>query len=156
MRLTDDRAIKKQLDQKWRALDNFEASVKKLELTRMQWRSKYAIKEGELEAAKARAAELTQQLSAARAGGSAESSTTLRSLTERADSAEKRARTLQNQLKALEQQLFELQDKNGRAQEKWEVRVKEYESRLRIAGEKIKTEKQGGRERAAQLEAQVQ
>jgi hypothetical protein len=33
-------------------LDNFEVSVKKLETTRMQWRAKYAIKDGELEAAK--------------------------------------------------------------------------------------------------------
>ena len=48
------RALKKQLEHKWRALDNFEASVKKLELTRMQWRSKYSIKDGELEAAKVR------------------------------------------------------------------------------------------------------
>jgi hypothetical protein len=44
--------LKRQLEQKWRALDTFEASVKKLELTRMQWRSKYALKDGELEAAK--------------------------------------------------------------------------------------------------------
>ena len=45
-------ALKRQLEQKWRALDNFEASVKKLETTRSQWRSKYAIKDGELDAAK--------------------------------------------------------------------------------------------------------
>lgn len=43
----------------------------------------------------------------------------------------------------------------GRAEDKWEARVKEYENRLRIAGEKIKTEKQGGKERAVQLEQQV-
>jgi hypothetical protein len=42
------------MEQKWRALDNFEASVKKLELTRSQWRSKYAMKDGELDAAKVR------------------------------------------------------------------------------------------------------
>lgn len=45
-------ALKRQLEQKWRALDNFESLVKKLETTRSQWRSKYAIKDGELEAAK--------------------------------------------------------------------------------------------------------
>lgn len=44
--------LKRQLEQKWRALDTFEASVKKLELTRQQWRTKYAQKDGELEAAK--------------------------------------------------------------------------------------------------------
>ena len=41
------------------------------------------------------------------------------------------------------------------AEGKWEARVREYENRLKIAGEKIKTEKQGGKERAAQLESQV-
>ena len=46
------RSLKRQLDSKWRALDNFEASVKKLEATKMQWRAKYATKEGELDAVK--------------------------------------------------------------------------------------------------------
>jgi hypothetical protein len=51
VRLTK-RSLKKQLEQKWRALDQFEISVKKLEATRVQWRAKYATKEGELDAAK--------------------------------------------------------------------------------------------------------
>lgn len=51
--------------------------------------------------------------------------------------------------------MADLQSRNGHAENKWEARVREYENRLRIAGEKIKTEKQGGKERAAQLEAQV-
>jgi hypothetical protein len=51
--------------------------------------------------------------------------------------------------------MAELQGKSGLAENKWEARVKEYENRLRVAGEKIKTEKQGGKERALQLEAQV-
>ena len=55
----------------------------------------------------------------------------------------------------LEQQLAELQAKSGQAENKWEARVKEYENRLRIAGEKIKTEKQGGKERARELEEHV-
>lgn len=55
----------------------------------------------------------------------------------------------------LESRISEMQDKAAKAERKWEARVQEYESRLRIAGEKIKTEKQGGKERALQLEAQV-
>lgn len=47
-------SLKRQLDSKWRALDNFEASVKKLEATKMQWKVKYATKEGELDAVKVR------------------------------------------------------------------------------------------------------
>ena len=50
--MADDSALKRQLDSKWRAIDNFEGSVKKLEMTRLQWKTKYATKEGELEAAK--------------------------------------------------------------------------------------------------------
>jgi len=45
-------ALKRQLESKWKTLDNFESSVKKLDLTRLQWKQKYAMKEGELEAAK--------------------------------------------------------------------------------------------------------
>ncbi|WVF69243.1 hypothetical protein IAT40_004019 [Kwoniella sp. CBS 6097] len=148
-------SLKKQLDQKWRTLDQFEAAVKKLELTKMQWRTKYSLKEGELDAAKARNAELSSQLSSVKAGSTVESSSTIRSLTERAQAAEKRASTASNQLAALEARLAELQSNPGQAENKWEARVKEYENRLRIAGEKIKTEKQGGKERAIQLEAQV-
>ena len=48
-----------------------------------------------------------------------------------------------------------MQQRAGQAENKWEARVKEYENRLRIAGEKIKTEKQGGKERAIQLEGQI-
>ncbi|ORY31357.1 hypothetical protein BCR39DRAFT_89832 [Naematelia encephala] len=148
-------ALKKQIEQKWRALDNFESSVKKLALTRMQWRSKFALKDGELEAAKSRNAELSQQLSIARAGSTTSDSASLRSLTERAQTAERRAQMARNQLEQLEAKLAELQAKSGQAENKWEARVKEYENRLRIAGEKIKTEKQGGKERARELEAQI-
>jgi hypothetical protein len=38
---------------------------------------------------------------------------------------------------------------------KWEARVREYEKRLREAGEMIKVEKQGGKERVADLEQQL-
>lgn len=51
-READDSLLKKQLDQKWRTLDQFEASLRKLEAHKLQWKAKYAIKEGELEAAK--------------------------------------------------------------------------------------------------------
>jgi chromosome segregation ATPase len=103
----------------------------------------------------ARIAELSQQLSGAKASSSTESSTHVRGLTERAAAAEKRAGNATNQLSLLESRIAELQTKAAQAEAKWEARVKEYENRLRIAGEKIKTEKQGGKERAAQLEGQV-
>ncbi|KAK6908272.1 hypothetical protein I203_102273 [Kwoniella mangroviensis CBS 8507] len=148
-------ALKKQLEQKWRSLDNFEAAVKKLELAKLQWKSKYAVKEGELEAARSRNHELTAQLSSHRTGMTTSSSSEIKSLQSRAESAEKRAMNSANQLAIIEARLAEAQQKAGQAENKWEARVKEYENRLRVAGEKIKTEKQGGKERAMQLEAQV-
>ena len=79
----------------------------------------------------------------------------MRTLTERADRAEKRAQNATNQLAQLEERLAETQAKSGTAEDKWAARVREYENRLKIAGEKLKTEKQGGRERAMQLEQHV-
>lgn len=147
--------LKRQLDAKWRALDAFESSVKKLELTRSQWRSRLSLKDGELDAFKARNAELQAQLSAVRASGGAESSSHIRSLIERAQMAEKRSATSAQSIAQLEARIAELQSRAGVAETKWEARVKEYEARLRQAGEKVKAEKQGGKERAHQLEAQV-
>lgn len=79
----------------------------------------------------------------------------MRSLTERAEAAERRAARANNALASLEAKLAEMQGRAGQAEDKWAARVKEYENRLRVAGEKIKTEKQGGKERARALEEQV-
>jgi hypothetical protein len=70
-------------------------------------------------------------------------------------SAEKRASNAARQLALLEDKLAEQQGRAGQVEDKWAARVREYENRLRIAGEKIKTEKQGGKERARHLEEQV-
>ncbi|KAE8538720.1 hypothetical protein D1P53_005083 [Cryptococcus gattii VGV] len=148
-------SLKRQVEEKWRTLDQFETAVKKLELTKREWRSKFAIKEGELQAVQARNNELSSQISSLKSDTATGSSSQIRSLTERAIAAEKRAQTASNQLASLEERLAEYQTRYGQAESKWEARVKEYENRLRIAGEKIKTEKQGGKERALQLEAQV-
>jgi hypothetical protein len=42
--------------------------------------------------------------------------------------------------------------KHASADSKWEVRVKEYESRLKAAEERMKRERQGSKERVAELE----
>jgi chromosome segregation ATPase len=106
----------------------------------------------------ARNADLARQLSALQSSANTTSpadQTHLRSLTDRAAQAEKRSNHLAAQLAQLEAKLAEMQSRSGQAEDKWEARVREYENRLRIAGEKIKSEKQGGKERAMQLEAQV-
>jgi chromosome segregation ATPase len=153
-------SLKRQLDTKWRVLDSFESSVKKLESQKAGWRAKLSLKESELDAAKARTAELNRDLALARAGEASASAgdisaTTLRQLTERAQAAERRAASATNAVKELEARLVDIQSRNARAEEKWEARTKEWENRFRQAQEKIKSEKQGGKERANQLEAQV-
>lgn len=147
-------SLKRQLEGKWRALDGFEASVKKLELARAQWRARLASKDGELESARGQISDLKRQLSSASSSRSP-SDETIKLLTDRASMAEKRATQAAQSLESLERKFEELQKRTGSADTKWEARVKEYENRLRIAGEKVKAEKQGGKERAQQLETQV-
>ena len=59
------------------------------------------------------------------------------------------------QLLAAEEKLTSINQKTAVADNKWEVRVKEYEGRLKMAEEKIKRERQGGKERALELETQA-
>jgi outer membrane protein TolC len=42
-----------------------------------------------------------------------------------------------------------------KADAKWEARVKEYEARLRAAEERVKRERQGGKERVGELEGNM-
>jgi len=46
-----------------------------------------------------------------------------------------------------------MNEKTSTADNKWEARVKEYETRLRAAEERVKRERQGGKERINELEA---
>ena len=102
-----------------------------------------------------RSTDLNRQLTSTTSAHSINDNAQIKTLQDRALAAEKRANHSSNQLALLEAKLAELQSKSGKAEDKWEARVREYENRLRIAGEKIKTEKQGGKERALQLEGQV-
>ena len=79
----------------------------------------------------------------------------IRSLTARAQNAERRAINLQNQLLQSEEKLTVVNQKTAAADTKWEARVKEYETRLKAAEEKVKREKQGGKERAQELDNQL-
>jgi len=48
-----------------------------------------------------------------------------------------------------------MNQKTTAADSKWEARVKEYETRLRTAEEKVKRERQGYKERVLELENQI-
>lgn len=139
-------SLKRQLDTRWRVLDSFEASVKKLETQKAQWRDRLAQKDAELVRVRGQTREPAQP------DVSAEQ---LKQLTERAQAAEARAKSATKAVTSLEERLAEIKKSSGTAEIKWEARVKEYESRMRQAEEKIKAGRQGGSERVRQLEAEA-
>jgi chromosome segregation ATPase len=147
--------MKKQLDNRWRQIDKFEASLKVFAETKAQWRKKLNSKEGELEALRATNSELSSQLSSLKRPGTGDTME-VKSLATRANNAERRLNNAQNQLVASEEKISLLNQRNAAADEKWEARVREYESRLKAAEEKVKRERQGGKERAAELERNVE
>lgn len=151
--------MSRELDAKKRQLDALEASIAKVNNSKLAWRAQLERKEDELADARARhrdlSVELSDKRSAAAGGGGPASESELRSLTARATSAERRVTTLSNQLAAMHEQIAEQERKHADATSKWEDRVKEFEKRLKAANEKVKAEKQGGKERALQLENTV-
>ena len=65
---------------------------------------------------------------------------------------ERRLAATQEQLREAETRLSEQRTKYGVAEGKWEARVRELEQRVRAAEEKVKRERQGAKERVAELE----
>lgn len=147
--------MRKQLDARWRQLDKFEVSVRTLADSKSAWRKKLALKEGEVEALKTTNTELQNVINSGRKTGGTADTMEVRALSARANNAERRVINLQNQLLAAEEKVTAMNQKTTVADNKWEIRVKEYEGRLRQAEEKIKREKQGGKERALELETQA-
>ncbi|KAF8352161.1 hypothetical protein F5887DRAFT_1057800 [Amanita rubescens] len=150
-RLTD---IKKQFDHRWRQLDKFEASVKTYAETKTQWRRKFSVKEGEIEALKATNVELSAQVASAKRPMLTDSME-LKSLQARAANAERRLTNAQNQLVASEEKVAVMNQRTTTADTKWEVRVKEYEARLKAAEERVKIERQGSKDRIAEMEKNI-
>lgn len=69
--------------------------------------------------------------------------------------SERRIINYQNQLASAEETNAQLIEKHQTAEQKWEARVKEYENRLKAAEEKIKRERQGAKERIAELDNHI-
>lgn len=65
---------------------------------------------------------------------------------------ERRLAATEEQLREAEARLSQQQTKYGVAEGKWEARVRELEQRVRAAEEKVKRERQGAKERVAELE----
>lgn len=90
-----------------------------------------------------------------RQSASSDAPAEIRALASRANQAERRATVAQNQLALLEERLAGHTDKQGAAELKWETRIKEYERLLKEANERFKRDRQGSKERVAELEATI-
>ena len=97
---------------------------------------------------------MTSQISALRRPAQSESSE-IKALQARAVNAERRLTNAQNQLLAAEEKIATMNQKTTATDGKWEARVKEYEARLRSAEERVKRERQGAKERVAELETNI-
>ena len=95
--------------------------------------------------------EMANQLSGMKRPGGSDAME-LRSMAARAANAERRLNNAQNQLVASEEKIAAMSQKTMSADSKWEARVKEYEARLKAAEERVKRERQGSKERVAELE----
>ena len=95
---------------------------------------------------------MAAQLAAIKRPGQGSDSMELRSAATRAVNAERRLNISQNQLLTAEEKLVTVNQSHAVAIAKWEARVKEYESRLKASDERYKRERQGGKERAVELE----
>ena len=86
-------------------------------------------------------------------GGSGEPGTTakMQALHAKASAAERKLAQTQTQLEDAEEKLDQARQKVAVAESKWEARLRELEARCRAAEEKTKRERQGGKERAAEL-----
>jgi len=148
--------LKRTLDTRWRVLERVEGSVKNLADAKASWRRKVALLQGELDGAKATIAELSGQVqSAQRRPGETAKDAEIRALTARASNAERRLANAQNQLAGAEERVASQVERAALADGKWEARVKEYETRIKAAEERVKRERQGAKERVAELETSV-
>ena len=148
-------ALKRQQDSRFRQIDRFEASIKVATDKQGQWRQRLVSKQAELDAVKATNAELLQQISSLKTRNSLSTpgeNNKLTALTTRANTAERRLATALTQATQAEDRLAEAKVKYGEGEGKWAARIKELELRCKAAEERVKRERQGAKERVAELE----
>ncbi|GAK64488.1 uncharacterized protein PAN0_005d2702 [Moesziomyces antarcticus] len=148
-------ALKRQQDTRFRQIDRFEASIKVATDKQGQWRQRLVSKQAELDAVKATNGELLQQISSLKTRNTLSTpadNTKLTALTTRANTAERRLQTALSQASQAEERLAEAKVKYGEGEGKWAARIKELELRCKAAEERVKRERQGAKERVAELE----
>ncbi|POY72208.1 hypothetical protein BMF94_4714 [Rhodotorula taiwanensis] len=157
--------LKRQQESRTAQVDRFEASLKLALESQKQWRSRVQQKSLELEQAKSEVASLQSQLSSVRRSPNPDAAspprpawteatlqTRLRTAEAKVTTLERRLAATQDQLRDAESRLEQQRTKYGTAEGKWEARVRELEQRVRAADEKVKRERQGAKERVAELE----
>ncbi|KAG0151855.1 hypothetical protein CROQUDRAFT_401423 [Cronartium quercuum f. sp. fusiforme G11] len=143
-----------------RQLDQFETTIKAATDTQRQWRARLTTKQGEVESARETASELQKQISslkqrASMIGSSPGSITEHKQAVNRASHLEKRLVATQAQLKTAEEKLAEAKTKVSAAEGSWQARLRELQERNRELEEKVRRERQGAKERMAELVGQI-
>ncbi|GAA5885923.1 hypothetical protein JCM3774_003777, partial [Rhodotorula dairenensis] len=158
--------LKRQQESRHSQVDRFEASLKMALDSQKQWRQRVQQKTLELEQAKSEVSALQSQLASLRRSPNPNASpdpmrpawteatmqSRLRTAEAKVVTLERRLAATQEQLREAESRLSQQQIKYGVAEAKWEARVRELEQRVRAAEEKVKRERQGAKERVAELE----
>ena len=150
--------FKRQQDTRFRQIDRFEMAIKNAVDKQGQWRSRLVSKQTELDASKSTNAELQTQLASLKTRSHLASpgdANKLSAVTTRANNAERRLAAAQTQATQAEERLVEAKSKYGEGEGKWAARIKELESRVRAAEERVKRERQGAKERVAELVEQM-
>ncbi|KAJ7163163.1 hypothetical protein C8R46DRAFT_1281550 [Mycena filopes] len=119
-----------------RQIDKFEVGVKGYADVKMGWRRRFSAKEGEVEALKVHRRRTPSSYRSSQVRASRTIRTRWRTSSSRGEG-----------------RCNEPEERRGDA--KWEARVKEYETRLKAAEERVKRERQGGKERVAELESNL-
>ncbi|KAJ9479184.1 hypothetical protein PHBOTO_002659 [Pseudozyma hubeiensis] len=148
-------ALKRQQDSRFRQIDRFETSIKQATDKQAQWRQRLVSKQTELDSVKATNAELLSQISSLKTRTTLSNpgdNNKLTTLTTRANTAERRLATAMAQASQAEERLAEAKVKYGEGEGKWAARIKELELRCKAAEERVKRERQGAKERVAELE----
>ncbi|UZJ55513.1 hypothetical protein CBS101457_004833 [Exobasidium rhododendri] len=151
--------FKRLQDTRFRQIDRFEVAIKNAIDKQGQWRSRLVSKQTEVEAAKSSNVELQQQLTSLKSRSHVAASPgdvgKISSMTAKANNAERRLLAAQNQATQAEERLLEAKTKYGEGEGKWAARIKELESRVRAAEERVKRERQGAKERVSELVEQT-
>jgi len=151
-------ALKRQQEAKFRQLEKLEATVVNVQGKQTQWRDRVKMKTDELAAVKATKSELEAQLSSLRTRAALSSpgeGNKQAALASRAGGLERRLATAQSQLTQAEERLADARVKYSEGEGKWAARIKELEMRCRQAEEKYKRERQGAKERVAEMNEQI-